>query len=383
MIYLDNAATSFPKPKEVLAKIDKCFKSIGGSPGRGAHLTSLEAGRVVLGAREAMAQLLEAGSPENIVFTANATEALNLAIKGSVRDGDTVVTTSVEHNSVCRPLEYLAEHHQVKVMRAANFSNGDLNLAHFKELIEKSPDLAVVTHASNVIGNILPIEEIAAITRKAKVPLLVDAAQTAGSVPISIEKMGVDMLVFAGHKALLGPPGTGGLYIGPGVAVRELKQGGTGGASKDGQPKIRPDRYESGTPNTWGIGGLGAAVKFISKIGVENIYLEESRKMRKLLSGLERISGIKIYGPNPSEQRVSLVSLRAKKIDSGELAYLLDKNYGIATRAGYHCAPEAHQTLGTYDTGTLRLSPGYFSTDEDIEAVVQAIDELSHRTPLR
>ncbi len=377
MIYLDNAATSFPKPKTVLDELERCSRLIGANPGRGQYKMSLEAGRVIFKARRAVARLLGVGNSADIAFTANATEALNLAIKGWVRDGDTVVTTSIEHNSVYRPLEYLARNHGVKVLKCSNFSNGDLDLADLKKLIDKTVRLVVVTHASNVIGNILPIADIAEIAHAQKVPLLVDAAQTIGSVPLSIEEMGIDMLAFTGHKALLGPQGTGGLFMSPEMTITELKQGGTGGASKESQPTTRPDRYESGTPNTWGIGGLGAAAKFLLETKVKNVFREEQRKMETLIAGLNRVPGVRVFGPAAGKPRVSLVSLLIKNVDPRRTAFLLDKHFDIAARAGFLCAPEAHRLLGTYRTGTLRLSPGYFSTDEDIELAIKAVSELA------
>ena len=376
MIYLDNAATSYPKPQAVLAAIEHCLNFAGANPGRGQHKMALAAGRIVVESRELLARLLGAANPADIVFTANATEALNLAIKGWVRPGDKVVTTSIEHNSVYRPLAHLARTQGVEVARAPNLPDGDLDLKGFAKLIKKGVRLAVVTHASNVIGNILPLSTVVEITRKAKVPLLVDAAQTAGCVPLDIEAAGIDMLAFTGHKALLGPQGTGGLYISPALDVQELKEGGTGSMSKEDQPRFRPDRYESGTLNTLGLAGIGAAAKFIVETGVDAIWRSEQEKMAKLIDGLRRIRDMSVFGPPAGAPRVALVSVQMMGISAHQLAFLLDKRFNIAARAGFHCAPEAHRVIGTYETGTLRLSPGYFSTDDDIDAAVEALGQI-------
>ncbi len=359
-----------------MAAVERCIKEIGANPGRGQHKMALAAGRIIVEARELIAKLLGAGNPADIAFTANATEALNLAIKGWVRPGDTVVTTSIEHNSIYRPLAYLEEKAGVKTLRAQNRPDGSLDLDDFKRLVDKSVRLAVVAHASNVIGNILPLADVAEITKKAGVPLLIDAAQTAGCVPLDVEAMGLDMVAFTGHKALLGLQGTGGLYISPALELEELKQGGTGSLSKEAQPQFRPDRYESGTLNTVGLAGLGASVKFILETKVNNIFANEQAKMKRLISGLQGIKDVTVYGPPAGTARVALVSVEMAGISAHQLAFLLDKRFDIASRAGFHCAPAAHRTIGTYDRGTLRLSPGYFSTDDDIEAAVQALTQI-------
>ncbi|MDP1808560.1 MAG: aminotransferase class V-fold PLP-dependent enzyme [Actinomycetota bacterium] len=378
MIYLDNAATSFPKPPPVLAALKYCLNKIGANPGRGQYKTALAAGRLVVETRELLAGLLGVANPADIVFTANATESLNLAIKGWVRPGDTVVTTSIEHNSVYRPLAFLARKYGVKTITAKSLPDGGLDLKDLRRLVKKSTRLVVVAHASNVIGNILPLGDIVEITRKAGAPLLVDAAQTAGCIPLDIEAMGIDMLAFTGHKALLGPQGTGGLYISPDLDVEELKQGGTGSMSKEDQPKFRPDRYESGTMNTLGLAGLGAAVKFILDAGVKNICSREQFMMTRLINGLEQVKGLAVFGPPAAGPRAALASVSMAGISAHQLAFLLDKRFDIAARAGFHCAPVAHRAIGTYESGTLRLSPGYFSTDDDIDAAIDALAQISH-----
>lgn len=378
MIYLDNAATSFPKPPAVLAALKNCLTKIGANPGRGQYKTALAAGRLVVETREMLAGLLGVANPADIVFTANATESLNQAIKGWVRPGDTVITTSIEHNSVYRPLAWLAQKYGVKTLTAKSLPDGGLDLKDLRRLVKKSTRLVVVSHASNVIGNILPLGDIGEITRKAGVPLLVDAAQTAGCIPLDIEAMGIDMLAFTGHKALLGPQGTGGLYMSPDLDVEELKQGGTGSMSKEDQPRFRPDRYESGTMNTLGLAGLGAAVRFILDVGVKNIRAREQSMMTRLINGLEQVKGLEVFGPPAGSPRAALASVRMAGISAHQLAFLLDKRFAIAARAGFHCAPEAHRVIGTYESGTLRLSPGYFSTDDHIDAAIDALARISH-----
>lgn len=376
MIYLDNAATSYPKPTEVLAAIQSCWTEAGANPGRGQHKMALAAGRVIVETRGVLAELLGASNPADIVFTANATEALNLAIKGWVGPGDTVVTTSIEHNSVYRPLAFLQAKHGVKTIKITNGQSGELDLKAFGAALKKKVRLAIVTHASNVIGNILPLAEIVELTSRAKVPLLVDAAQTAGLAPLDIEALGIDMLAFTGHKALLGPQGTGGLYISPDLEVEELKQGGTGSMSKEDQPRFRPDRYESGTLNTVGLAGLGAAAKFVLAKKAPDIFAVEQAKITRLISGLEKIKGLTVFGPPAGTDRAALVSVQMAEITPHQMAFLLDSRFDIAARAGYHCAPEAHRVLGTYETGTLRLSPGYSTTDDEIDATVDAIGQI-------
>jgi cysteine desulfurase family protein len=352
------------------------MQTTGANPGRGQHAMALDGARAVLKTRQAIAGLLGVADPLNIIFTANATEALNLAVKGWVRPGDTVVTTSIEHNSVYRPLSYLRDKAAVQTITVANGPDGSLDLKELERSITSGVRLVIVTHASNVIGNILPIEDIAAITQRAKVPLLIDAAQTAGLVPLDIEALGVDMVAFTGHKALLGPQGTGGLYLSPNLEIEELKQGGTGSGSHE-QPRFRPDRYESGTINGPGLAGLRAAVELRADDDLAVSFERESRRMERLMAGLEKIDGIAVYGPPLGKNRVPLVSLTMEGLSPHQLAALLDQRFKIAARAGLHCAPEAHKAIGTFDTGTLRLSPGHLIADDEIDRTVDALAEIS------
>jgi cysteine desulfurase family protein len=375
MIYLDNAATSFPKPAAVINAVADCMRATGANPGRGQHEMALGAARAVLKTRQAVARLLGVADPLNIIFTANATEALNLAIKGWVRPGDTVVTTSIEHNSVYRPLIRLSEKAGVRIRTVPSGPDGRFDMKELEKSVTAGVRLVVASHASNVIGNILPLDDIVTVTKRAKVPLLVDAAQTAGLVPLDIKSLGVEMVAFTGHKAVLGPQGTGGLYLSPDLEIEELKQGGTGSGSKH-QPLFRPDRYECGTINGPGLAGLRVAVELKTKEDLAAVFERENRQMEKLMVGLEKIEGVTIYGPPLGTNRVSLVSMQMAGLSPHQVAALLDRRFQIAARAGFHCAPEAHKILGTFDTGTLRLSPGHLTADDDIDRTIEALTEI-------
>lgn len=377
MIYLDNAATSYPKPPEVIEALNDCLNRCGANPGRGAYRMALNSGRVIYETRQSLAKLFRVADSADIVFTASATEALNLAIKGMVKPGDHIVTTMVEHNSVLRPLSWLKEHRGVDFTKVGCSPEGELDLEELKRSFRKETALIVVNHASNVIGGILWIEAISEIAKEKGVPLLLDAAQTAGLIPIDVAKMGIDLLAFAGHKGLLGPQGTGGLYISPEIDLMELVQGGTGTESGGPQPKARPERYECGTPNTPGIAGLGAAVELILDKTPEAIFKKEKALIDKLMIGLSRIPSLIIYGPKPGKERVPLVALNLKGVSCHAVAHTLDKVFDIASRAGLHCAPDAHKIMGTEKTGALRLSLGYYNTDKDIDDTLAAMEKTA------
>lgn len=376
MIYLDNAAGSFPKPPAVVQAVTRFLTEVGASPGRGQHKAAREAGRIVFDTRCALAKLLGVKDPADIFFTSNATEALNLAIMGWVRPGDRVVTTRVEHNSVYRPLAMLAAESGVTVEFANCDSQGFVDVDDWAKKLERGARLAVLTHASNVLGAIQPLEKLVEIAHLAGVPVLVDAAQTAGALELSVQGLGIDMLAFPGHKGLLGPQGTGGLYAGPQYDIKGLKTGGTGVGAKGPQPSTRPEKYESGTYNTPGIAGLGAALEFIEETTLRRIREIEDDNMARLLDGLSRTPGLTIFGPPAGEQRASLVSLSLTGRSAREVAASLDRDYDIYVRAGWLCAAEVHKLIGTDETGVLRLSPGLFSTEEDIDAAVEALAEI-------
>lgn len=377
MIYLDNAATSFPKPERVYTEMDKCMRDYGANPGRSGHRLALQAGRAIFKTRERLCRLFNIDNPMQIVFTSNATESLNLGIKGLLRAGDHVVTSSMEHNSVARPLAAL-EPKGIETTFVRCDSEGMLDPKDVKRAIKKNTSLIVVTHASNVTGALMPVKDIGALAAEKGIPFMVDAAQTAGVYDIDVKEMHIDLLAFPGHKGLLGPQGTGGLFISEELDVMQMKEGGTGSSSENlAQPALAPDRYESGTPNTVGIVGLGEGAGFILDKGTAAVRKHEAELTGMLLEGFGEIGGVKIYGPKDPKLQVGVVSANILNGDSGEISYILDKSYDIATRAGLHCAPLAHRTLGTLEQGTIRFSVGLLNTREDIMAAVKAVGEIA------
>ncbi|AMA71465.1 MULTISPECIES: aminotransferase class V-fold PLP-dependent enzyme [Aneurinibacillus] len=376
MIYLDNAASTWPKPKEVSQAVAECIEEYAANPGRGGHKLSMKASKTVYQARVKLAKLFNIKNPNDIFFTLNATQALNQAIKGFIRQGDHVVTTSLEHNSVRRPLEFLRKEVGVEItyIKPENYM---FSLETIRAAIRENTKLIVVSHASNLLGTIAPVKEIGRIAREAGVRYLVDASQTAGILPIDVEDMYIDMLAFPGHKGLYGPQGTGGLYVHSSIALTPLLHGGTGSHSEDiDQPMTRPDRYESGTLNTPGIAGLAAGVEFVLQTGIESIRRKEWWLTRLLLEKLEDMEGVTVFGPDKDTERVGVVPFMLEGVDASELAYILDQEYNIAVRAGFHCTPLAHETVGTLTTGAVRASFGYFNKQEDVEALVVALREI-------
>ncbi len=376
MIYLDNAATSWPKPAAVPRAVGACLRRAA-SPGRGGHGLSREADRILFAAREELAALFGAENSSTIAFTASATDAINTALFGLLAPGDKVVTTSMEHNAVARPLRAL-ENRGLRLEIVGCDRTGNLPLDSLCAALTNGAKAVVVTHASNVTGAIMPLAEIGRMARTAGALLIVDAAQTAGAEPIDVAAMGIDIMAFSGHKSLLGPQGTGGLYVREGIMVEPFRHGGTGSLSEsDRQPLFYPDRLESGTPNTPGIAGLLAGIRYISKRGRENIRAAESRLTGELLAGLANIPRVAVCGPPPGVPRAAVVSFIIEERDSGEIAHRLDREYGIACRGGLHCAPWAHQTIGTLKTGTIRFSPGCFTTDAEIAAALAAVADIA------
>lgn len=377
MIYLDNAATSWPKPHQVTEAMVKCMNESAANPGRGGHQMAVQASRILFQTRVQLAKLFHIRNANDIVFTANTTEALNLAIKGYVKPGDHVISTSVEHNSVRRPLEFLARKWGVEVTYLQTDRMGRVSLDELEKEIRPHTTLVAVSHSSNLLGTIQPVAEIGELCKKKGIRLLVDAAQTAGILPIDVEMMNIDLLAFPGHKGLLGPQGTGGLYIHPEVELEPLHHGGTGSQSEAvDQPQVRPDRYESGTQNTPGIAGLGEGVRFVLQEGVHNIHAKEIMLTRRMMEGLMGIEGLELLGPEIGEDRTGIVSFRLEGTDPSEVAFILDQSFQIAVRAGYHCTPLAHHSAGTTDTGAVRASVGYFSTEADVDALVGAVKEI-------
>ncbi len=377
--YLDNAATSWPKPEAVYQAMERFSREIGGSPGRSAHRLSVAAARVILEARENTARLLGVSDPMRVVFTKNATEALNLAILGLLSPGDHIVTSSIEHNSVMRPLRFL-ESNGVELTAVRCSPRGELDPADVAAALRPNTRAVFVTHASNVAGTILPVEEIGTITRERGIVLGVDAAQTAGAVPLSMEQAKIDLLAFTGHKSLFGPQGTGGLCIGPGLErrLRPLLRGGTGSRSEfEEQPDFLPDMFESGTPNTVGLAGLAAGTAMILEMGVENVRRREEILTAAFLDGLRSLNGITVYGPPAAAWRIPVVSLNVGDLSPAEVSLALDERFGILTRPGLHCAPAAHRTLKTFPDGAVRFAFGFFNDAADVTAALEALEEIS------
>lgn len=379
VIYLDNAASSWPKPAAVAVAVAEAVSNYGANPGRGAHTLALTAGRKVLTARKQLARFFGASNTEDIIFTKNTTEALNLPLQAYLQAGDHVLVSAVEHNSVIRPLEYLKQK-GVTYSRIAANSQGVTTIAGVEEALTRHPNckLLAVSHASNVVGTLFPLAETSELLKKHDVKLLVDAAQTAGVYDIDVNQLKIDFLAFPGHKGLLGPQGTGGLYINPEIELSPLLYGGTGGNSESrAMPTTRPDRYESGTPNTPGIAGLMAGLDFINQTTLATIREHEWQLTSRLLTKLQNIPIATIYGPEHTVQRAAVVAFNLAGMESNEVAYMLDKVYKIAVRAGHHCSPDGHQTLNTIQQGVVRVSPGFFNTTSDIDKLIEAVEEIA------
>lgn len=375
MIYLDNAATSFPKPDGVYDAVVECMKNYAANPGRASHDMALKASSKIIETRQCISKLLNISNPLNIVFTSNATEGLNIGIKGVVKKGDHVISTVIEHNSVLRPLNYLSKQGVEVTLLGVN-ENGYINLKDLKKEIRKNTKAIIINHASNVLGTVQNINNIGAIARKSGIIFILDASQSAGAIPIDVESDNIDILAFPGHKGLFGPQGTGGLYIREGINLSDFKQGGTGSNSNSmNQPDFLPDKFESGTLNTPGIAGLCEGIKFIEKIGIKNIQKHEEDLMEHLLTELKKLSYVKMYGPSTHENRGAVLSIVIENMDSSQVGYLLNKK-DIAVRTGFHCAPLIHGIMGTNKSGTVRISPGYFNTHSNIETIVKALKEI-------
>ncbi len=377
-IYLDNAATSFPKPEQVYQAMDNYLRQIGASSGRGAYSRALEADQMVFSTRNALAKLFSIKNPSRIVFCSNATEAINLALYGLVKSGDNIITSSIEHNAVWRCVRGLEAEGSITITRIPNKNDGSLDLPRLPSLIKPNTRLIALTHASNVTGTIMPLKEVGETARKHGVTFLVDAAQTAGEIPIDIEELGIDLLAFTGHKSLLGPQGTGGLYIREGIDLQPLKRGGTGSESYlEHQPDTLPERFEAGTLNVAGIVGLGAAIEFLLQQGVGQIQKKKQDLTAYALKKLSNIPDIIIYGPGDPAKQVGVISINLGDIRPEELAHVLDEVYEIMVRAGLHCSPCAHRTIGTLDRGALRISLGFFNTTGDIDCLTEALKHIA------
>jgi len=401
-IYLDNAATSFPKPPQVMAAMHHFMTEVGANPGRAGHRKAVAADRIIENARKGLARLFHIPDPNRIVFSMNVTEALNTVIYGFLKPGDHVITSSMEHNSVLRPLRHLESEGVITVSIAVCDLKGRLAPETLPALIQDNTRLMILNHASNVCGTIQDVQAVKQVI--GDVPILLDAAQTAGCFPINVTADGIDFLAFTGHKALLGPQGTGGLYVREGLRLRPLIRGGTGSVSeKEHQPDFFPDALESGTRNNVGIAGLGAAVAYILETGVEAIRDHEKSLTKALLSALHDVAGITIYGPLDAAAQTPALSLTfdsllppgdrydyggcgavnlelmEEEIYPAEAGNILNSEYDILVRTGLHCAPIAHKTLKTFPDGTVRISMGYFNTLEEMEIAAQAVRRIAAR----
>ncbi len=382
-IYFDQAATSWPKPEAVYQAVDHYQRSVGAAAGRGAYAEAQQAERLVEASRRSVARLLAVDDARRIVFTLNGTDSLNLALHGVLASGGHVVTTTAEHNSVLRPLRALEAAGRVTVTRVGLGSTGIVDPDDIRRAMNEPTRLVVMTHASNVTGALQPAAEVGRLARQAGALFLLDAAQTLGEMPIDVEQLDVDLLAAPGHKGLLGPLGTGVLYVRTGVEehVASLRQGGTGsGSDQDWQSEVLPDKYESGNLNVPGIVGSGAGADWLAERGVEAVRQHGLSLLARLQDRLAEISGIALFGPTELQQRVPMVSLMLAGIDPQELAAVLDSSYRIQGRAGLHCAPLMHRHLGTLDSGgTLRLSLGPMNTLEQVDQVVEALQEISEQ----
>ena len=379
-IYLDNAATSFPKPPAVVKAISDYLNHYGASPGRSAHSLSVKAAREVFETRQLLAGFFNLDSSERVVFSANATLALNIAIKGILKKGDHAIISQMEHNSVHRPLRYLERAGLIELSVADCDPTGFLDLNHFKTLFKPNTKLVAIIHGSNVSGTVQPISEAGHICKQNNAVFLVDAAQTAGFIPIDMQRDHIDILAFTGHKKLYGPPGIGGLCIGQGIMIETFIHGGSGSKSEfDSHPEIYPDRLEAGTPNTAGILGLRAGLEFVTRKGLDSIMRQQLGLTSLLNEELSKLDKIKLYGPARVENRLPLLSVNIEGFDPGALSHILDRDYGIMTRPGLHCAPMAHKTIGSFPHGTCRFSIGAFNTEEDILKTINAMKDILHK----
>jgi cysteine desulfurase family protein len=377
VIYLDNAATSFPKPESVYQALDRFARHDLANPGRAGHKMALAAERALDDCRHRLNQLFHGESPERFIFTLNCTDALNMAIKGVLRDGDDVITSDLEHNSVSRPLRQLELNNKISLTRLKADANGIIDPGAVEQALIHETRLIVLTHASNVLGTIQPIAEIGKIAREYNRLFLVDAAQTAGVVPIDVQSLNIDLLAFPGHKSLLGPTGTGALYVGPRAKVGVWREGGTGGdSSSETQPKEFPYFLEGGTPNVLGVAGLAAGIQFVVEKGIDKIREHEVKLTERLWRRLDEIGGIQVFGHRDATKRVGTLSFRSATLPAAELGGILDQAFDIAIRPGLHCAPYIHRSLGTFPEGTVRVSPGPFSTEADIDQLAQALAEI-------
>ena len=376
MIYMDNAATTMQKPQQVIDAVAAAMCSMGNA-GRGAHAVSLGAARTIYDAREKLACFFHAENPKQIAFTMNSTESLNIALKGVLNPGDHVITTMLEHNSVLRPLYELQEKGTELTILKSN-PQGTLDYEDFEKAIKENTKAIVCTHGSNLTGNLVDVKRVGEIAKKHGVLFIVDASQTAGVFPIDVQEMGIDILCFTGHKGLLGPQGTGGIYVREGLTVRPLLCGGSGVQTYNKKhPSEMPTALEAGTLNGHGIAGLDAAVEYLMETGIDTIREREQDLMWRFYEGVKDIPGVKVYGDFSTRERCAIVTLNIGDYDSSEVSDELLMTYGISTRAGGHCAPLMHEALGTVEQGAVRFSFSHYNTDEELNTAIQAVKEMA------
>jgi cysteine desulfurase family protein len=378
MIYLDNAATSYPKPESVYQALDAFARSSLANPGRAGHRLALEAERALDDGRHLLNQLFHGEGPERFIFTLNGTDALNMAFKGVLADGDHVVTTDLEHNSVSRPLRALELAGRITLTRLAADGGGTLDPDAVRRALTRRTRLVALTHASNVLGTVQPTAEVGRLAREHGALFLVDAAQTAGVLPIDVRAEQIDLLAFPGHKSLLGPTGTGALYVGPRAQLRPWREGGTGGdSSSETQPRELPYFLEGGTPNVLGVAGLSAGVRYVVERGLEAIHRHETALTERLRRRLDELPGYTVFGHRDSSRRVGTLSFRSAALPAAELGGILDQAFQTAVRPGLHCAPYIHRALGTFPDGLVRVSTGPFNTEDDVDRLAQALAEIA------
>ena len=377
-IYLDNASTSFPKPECVIEAVSGFMRGCGANANRGSYRAAYDADELLYDTRQRLCRLFGASGSKNVIFTKNITESLNVVIRGLLRPGDHVLVSSMEHNAVMRPLTALSQA-GVTFERIPSLANGELLPQAAEGLMSRNTRAVIMTHASNVCGTVMPIKSIGKLCRERKIVFIVDSAQTAGVLPVNMEEMNIDVLCFTGHKGLLGPQGTGGFIVREEYAhqMSPLIFGGTGSVSHlEQMPDFLPDRFEAGTLNLPGIAGLNAAVKYIEQVGIQALYEKEMQLTSRFLEGIKEIDGFMSAGRRDITGRTGVVSVSLKDMDNARAAFLLEQEYGIQTRVGLHCAPNAHRVLGTYPKGTIRFSFGHMNTEQDVDAAVFALKRL-------
>jgi len=378
MIYFNNAATSWPKPESVYQEVDQFFRNSGMNPGRSGSAETLESARMIFEIREKIADFFSIKDSAHLVFNSGATESLNTVLKGVLKSGDHVITSKMEHNSILRPLERLKTEREIEVDHInLDLESAEVDYQSLKNAIKDNTRLIAISHASNVLGTVNDLQKIGELAAAEGILFLVDAAQTAGVIPIDVDKMKIDFLAVPGHKSLFGPPGVGALYVRDSETLLPLKEGGTGANSLSiKQPKIMPDYLEAGTLNTPGIIGLGAGIKFIQNEGLENIHQQEMNLLKKLIDGLTSLAAFKVYGKKDTNNRTAVTAFNLEGCSSNQLAFKLQHDYDIQLRAGLHCAPLLHKFLGTDDLGLLRISPGYFNTEAEVNELLNILEKI-------